>query len=233
MKSEKVTNYSKVIRVPREGVEDTEGGRDERCLRDKQSRVESVLIPEACLKKRIAALGAEIARSYVGRDEVMMLVVLKGGFVFAADLGRAIYESGGPAVKYDFIRASTYGKDIKAHGEAERSVKIQSPTASVRGRDVLLVEDIVDQGFTLMRLRKYLLGDGRAKSVQICALLSKQLDNPAPEVREIRQKLKVDFIGFEVPDVWIAGYGVDAGEDFRFLPCIVAIDEDYYRWGGA
>jgi hypoxanthine phosphoribosyltransferase len=228
MKTNTAINYKSIVRVPKGGLVDPDSTYVDPCLSDEKGRVESILIPEAGLRKRIDALGREIAKAYADRDDIILVVVLKGAFVFAADLGRAIYAAGGPEVKYDFIKASTYGSEIKDAHETSRIVAIDMEPSDVKGRDVLLVEDIVDQGFTLSRIRKYLEHTGAA-STAICALLDKKLDNPTHEVRALKEKLTLDFTGFEVPDVWIAGYGVDAGEDFRFLPCIISVDEAYYR----
>ncbi len=93
---------------------------------------------------------------------------------------------------------------------------------------MLLIEDIVDQGFTLFEVREKLLEEQNPKSLKICVLLNKILKNPTKEVREIKNKLFLDYLGFEIPDRWIAGYGIDAGEDFRHLPFIISVKEKYY-----
>ncbi len=223
-------SYKKTVRVPMNGLKDESGPPVDLRINDRQNRVDTILIPESALHRRVSALGREIAETFADMEEITMLVVLKGAFVFAADLGRAIYEAGGPAVTYDFIRASTYGGDLKGAGETARKVKISALTADVKDRDILLVDDIIDQGLTLYHLRRQLIHKLGARSVSICTLLDKLLDDPPTEVTELRSRFNVDFTGFEVPDVWVAGYGVDAGEDFRFLPCIISVDEDFYRW---
>lgn len=226
-----IIDYTKPVKVPTSGLEITPADFEKAFVKAEKDRVSHVLIPSRCIEKRVAVMGEEIARASKERDEIVLLVVLKGAFVFAADLGRAIYRAGGPRVRYEFIRTSTYGKEIKAGGETEREVKISSHGVNVNGDAVFVVEDIVDQGFTMSKLKSHLLKKAGAKSVSMCTLLDKRLDDPPPEVIEIRKELKLDCVGFRVPDVWVAGYGIDAGEDFRHLPCILAVDEDYYRWG--
>ncbi|NMB66391.1 MAG: hypoxanthine phosphoribosyltransferase, partial [Spirochaetes bacterium] len=90
------------------------------------------------------------------------------------------------------------------------------------------VEDIADQGFTLSWLKNYLLHERNAKSLKICSLLYKRLDNPSQEVQNIRRQLDIDYIGFTVPDVWVAGYGIDAAYEYRHLPFIVRVNEEYF-----
>ena len=100
--------------------------------------------------------------------------------------------------------------------------------AAMTHADVLLIEDIVDQGFTLWEIKKNLLEKENMNSLKVCALFNKILKEPSEEVRELKKKLVLDYLGFEIPDRWIAGYGIDAGEDFRELPFIVAVNENYY-----
>ena len=226
-------DYEKVIKVPEEGIIETKN--DIAVLSeissDKKNRIDRALIPEACLKRRIKALAQEICEDYKNAEELIFIIILKGAFVFASDLGREIYNIcglQGPEIRYGFIKAVTYGKEIKHSEERERKVKIELKPQNLEGKDVLLIEDIVDQGFTLFEIKRKLLEEENLNSLKICVLLNKILRNPTKEVREIKNKLLLDYLGFEIPDRWIAGYGIDAGEDFRHLPFIISMKENYY-----
>ena len=226
-------NYENVVKVPEEGITGTKN--DIAILSeissDKKNRVDRVLIPETCLKRRTQALAQEICRDYKNAEELILVIILKGAFVFASDLGREIYEIcglQGPEIRYGFIKAVTYGEEIKHSEERERKVKIELKPQNLKGKDVLLIEDIVDQGFTLFEIKRKLSEEENPNSVKICALLNKILKTPTKDVSEIKDKLILDYLGFEIPDRWIAGYGIDAGEDFRHLPFIISVKENYY-----
>ncbi len=197
----------------------------------KKRKIDRILIPESYIQERVKALAREICRDYEKAEEIYLVTILKGAFVFASDLGRGIYKvSGfrGPEIKFDFIKAVTYGGEIKQTQESQRKVRIELQPLDLEGKDVLLVEDIVDQGFTLWEIKKNLLEKENLNSLRICALFNKVLKDPSEEVRELKNNLVLDYLGFEIPDRWIAGYGIDAGGDFRHLPFIVAVKENYY-----
>jgi hypoxanthine phosphoribosyltransferase len=226
-------DYKNVVKVPEEGITGTKNDIEDLSdiSSDKKNRIDRVLIPETCLKRRIQALAQEISRNYKNAEELSLVIILKGAFVFASDLGREIYKicgSQGPEIRYSFIKAVTYGEEIKNSEETARKVKIELKPQNLEGKDVLLIEDIVDQGFTLFEIRQRLDEEENLNSLKICALLNKILRNPTKEVREIKNKLTLDYLGFEIPDRWVAGYGIDAGEDFRHLPFIISVKEDYY-----
>jgi hypoxanthine phosphoribosyltransferase len=226
-------DYKNVIKVPEQGMA---GKNDDAEVissisSDKKNRIDRVLIPEMCLKRRIQALAHEIYRDYKNKEELIFIIILKGAFVFASDLGREIYKTyglQGPEIRYGFIKAVTYGAEIKHPEEQKRNVKIELKPEHLEGKDVLLIEDIVDQGCTLFEIRRKLLDEENLNSLKICALLNKILKNPTKEIKEIKNKLIIDYLGFEIPDRWIAGYGIDAGEDFRHLPFIISVKENYY-----
>ena len=125
------------------------------------------------------AVAATKARQKLDDRTIPTLGVL-GAFVFAADLGREIRKAGGPETRYDFIRASAYGAGVKENNDVSREVRLELIPDDVKGRDVLLVEDILDQGFTLARIRKTLLDSKGARSVRLCVLLEKVIESPAP-----------------------------------------------------
>ena len=227
------TLFDSVIKVPEEGIPLAKG--EGLVLSgippEKERKIDKILIPERYIKERIKALVRKISKDYEMAKEINLVIILNGAFVFASDLGREIYNvSGlkGPEIKFDFIKAVTYGKEIKQTQESQRKVRIELKPLDLKGRDVLLIEDIVDQGFTLWEIKKNLLEKEKLNSLRVCALLNKILKDPSTEVRELKENLTIDYLGFEIPDRWIAGYGIDAGGDFRHLPFIVAVKENYY-----
>jgi hypoxanthine phosphoribosyltransferase len=169
---------------------------------------ETVVEAEA-LQRRVAELGAEISRDYAGRD-LFMMGVLKGAVFFVADLMRNIEVP----CEVDFMAVSSYGSMTDSSGV----VRIQKDLdSSIEGKDVLIVEDIVDSGLTL----NYLLRNLRARSprsLEVCALLVK------PGRRKI--ELPIRYVGFEIPNRFVVGYGLDLDQRFRNLSYVAAIDEE-------
>ena len=218
--------YENVIKVPPNGLV-LPDGTTEVVSSNIKDRIRHVLIPEQCIRKRVSALARQVCRDYAEAKGLDLVVILKGALVFASDLGREIYRHNGPEVRYHLIRSHAYGRQIKEAGETEREVKIESMPSDITANDVLLLEDIVDQGFTLSKIKQRLIEQG-VSSLRICTLLNKTLDRPSAEAKRLRTGLILDYVGFEIPDKWIAGYGIDAGEDLRYLPFIVAVQEDYY-----
>jgi hypoxanthine phosphoribosyltransferase len=168
----------------------------------------NVLFDEHDLERRVGELGAEITRDHAGRSPVLVSV-LKGGFVFLADLIRRIDLS----LSVDFMSVSTYGDEGAGPSGIVRILK--DLDHDIGGRDVIVVEDIVDTGLTLA----YLLTALRARrpaSLSVCALLDRSVRRiPALEIR---------YRGFEIPDVFVVGFGLDHEERYRNLPYIVAVD---------
>jgi hypoxanthine phosphoribosyltransferase len=217
------------LSVPPTGLpaEPSEQALHDRLLAD--PRIAEVLVPRSRLNDRIEVLAAAIAADYGAQTVLTLVIVLKGAVCFATDLGEAICRLDGPALRYEFVRASTYGLGIKAAGEEDRAVRITLAPQDLAGCDVLLVEDLVDQGFTLSQLARHLREETGLRSLRTCVLAAKALAAPTAAVQRLRAALALDYVGFHLPDRWIAGYGIDAGEDFRNLPCIVAVNEEHYR----
>lgn len=190
-----------------------------------QGLVRRVLIPQAALQRRIRELARLLAGRYPREAEVVVTPVLTGAFMFAADLGRALAAESTLDVHYALTKTSTYGAAMGNDGPGERRVIVDLQPSDVAGRAMLLVDDILDHGFTLAFLRDRLAEWG-VRSVQVCVLLDKRLDAPDPRVVAQRAKAAPDLVGFEIPDVWVAGYGLDAAGALRHLPCIVAVDKD-------
>jgi hypoxanthine phosphoribosyltransferase len=168
-----------------------------------------VLISTATVQARVAELGAEITRDYAGRPP-LLIGVLKGAFVFMADLARVIELP----VEVDFMAVSSYGTATKTSGIV-RIVK--DLDADLTGRDVIVVEDIVDSGLTLSYLRKGLLAREPA-SLEVCALLLKK--------GQQRVSFSVRYVGFEIPADFVVGYGLDVAERYRNLGEIRILDEE-------
>ncbi len=163
------------------------------------------------LQDRVRALGAQITRDYDGKDP-LFVGVLKGSFVFMADLMRAV----DLYCDIDFMAVSSYGSGTTTTG----AVKINKDlTYNVEGRHIILIEDILDSGVTLSYLKKYIEARKPA-SVRICTLL----DKPARRKADIN----ADYVGFECPDAFIVGYGLDYAERYRNLPYIGVLKTEIY-----
>ncbi len=166
------------------------------------------IITQADMYKRIRDLGNRISEDYEGKA-LTLVGVLKGAFAFYADLVRAIHL---PLI-VDFLVVSSYGPKAKPSGR----VKIISDlTTDIKGRDVLLVEDIVDSGMTLSFLKKKLMAR-RPESLKVCALLDK------PERR--KADVVLDYVGFSIPNKYVVGYGLDYQDKYRNLPYIAVLDK--------
>lgn len=167
-----------------------------------------VLVTQEDLERRVAELAAEIERDYAGSDRLLCIGVLKGSVFFMVDLLKRLTIP----VAIDFFQTSSYGSS-KTPGE----VRIRKDVdVSVRGMDVLLVEDIVDTGHTLNTILGLLRFRG-ARSVKLCALLDKK------EAREV--EIPIDYSGFEIENLFVVGYGLDFDERYRNLPYIAVLDE--------
>jgi hypoxanthine phosphoribosyltransferase len=160
-----------------------------------------VLLSAEQIHNRIAELGAEIDRDYPSGEPVYLIAVLKGAFIFMADLARAMKT---PA-RIEFIGISSYGKGKTSSGQVQLTKDLDAP---IEGHHVIIVEDILDTGITLNYLTK-LMAQRKPKSLRIVALLDK------PERR--KSPVKADYVGFTIPDEFVVGYGLDYAEDYRNL----------------
>jgi hypoxanthine phosphoribosyltransferase len=167
------------------------------------------LVSSEQLEQRIRELGAEISRDYEGRS-LVLICVLKGAFLFVADLMRELTVP----CEVDFMAVSSYGSTTDSSGVVRILKDLES---SIEGRDVLVVEDIVDSGLTLHYLLKNLQARNPA-SLEVCALLTK------PERRRI--DLPIRYIGFEIPNQFAVGYGLDHAQRFRNLRHVAVLDQD-------
>ncbi|HZD03692.1 MAG TPA: hypoxanthine phosphoribosyltransferase [Longimicrobiales bacterium] len=158
------------------------------------------------IAERVAAMGREISEAYDPDDDLLVLGLLKGSFIFLADLVRHIEVP----LQVDFLVAASYGADQVSSGDVRL---LYDPEADLEGRAVVVVEDIVDSGTTLARVVP-LLESRRPRSLEICVLLHKRLKKLEPEPR---------WVGFDAPREFLVGYGLDYSEHFRHLPYIASI----------
>jgi hypoxanthine phosphoribosyltransferase len=174
-----------------------------------QDQIGDTLVAEEDLQRRVRELAAEVSRDYEGRDP-LLVAILKGAVPFLADLMRSMTVD----CELDFMAVSSYGSSTDSSGVVRI---LKDLDASITGRDVLIVEDIIDSGLTL----HYLLKNLRARepaSIEVCALLTK------PERRRV--DLPVRYVGFEIPNRFAIGYGLDLDERFRNLPYVAALREN-------
>ena len=170
----------------------------------------SVLIPEEKVQQRVAELGAQISRDYEGRT-ITMICVLKGGVVFMCDLAKKITVP----VTMDFMSVSSYGGGTSSSG----IVKIvKDLDQSIEGKDVLIVEDIIDSGRTLSYLLQ-IFKKRKPNSIRLCTLLDKPERRVVPDVN-------VEYSGFQIPDNFVVGFGLDYDQMYRNLPYIGVISFD-------
>ena len=169
-----------------------------------------VLLTEAEVDEKIKALGKKISEDYAGKT-VHLVCVLKGGVFFMCELAKRI----SVPVSMDFMSVSSYGAGTKSSG----IVKIvKDLDQSIEGRDVLVVEDIIDSGRTLSHLMK-ILNERKPSSICLCTLLDK------PERREV-DDVNVDYTGFQVPDEFVVGYGLDYDQMYRNLPYVGVVETE-------
>jgi hypoxanthine phosphoribosyltransferase len=172
-----------------------------------------ILIDEATLQARLAELAAAIRADYGAQDSPILVAVLKGAFVFLADLTRRLEFFH----EVDFMAISSYGEGSQSSGVVRIIMDLERNIAS---RHVLIVEDIIDTGNTLSYMRRILQDRGPA-SLRICTLLNKS----ARRIVDVT----VDYIGFDIPDVFVVGYGLDYAERYRNLPYIGVLKPELYK----
>ena len=173
--------------------------------------IQRVLFTQERLKSRVAEIAREIERDYEGR-EIMLISVLRGSFIFMADLCREIQLP----CTLDFMSVSSYGSDTKSSGEVQITKDLSE---DITGRHILVVEDILDSGNTLNYLLR-ILENRHPASIRLCALL----DKPERRVKPV----ELHYRGFTVPDDFVVGYGLDYAEKYRNLPYIGVLKPEVY-----
>ncbi|SES10925.1 hypoxanthine phosphoribosyltransferase [Salipaludibacillus aurantiacus] len=171
-------------------------------------RIKETMISESEIKQKVKELAEEIEKDF-NNEPVVLIAVLKGSFVFAADLMREMKGN----VQVDFISVSSYGNQTETTGKVRLLKDLDS---NITNENVVVVEDIVDSGLTLHFLRDH-LHMHKPKQIKVCTLLDK------PERRRV--DLPIDYVGFVIPDEFIVGYGIDFAQKYRNLPYIASVEE--------
>ena len=174
-----------------------------------QDDIKEILITEEALQARVAELGAQISKDYEG-DSVYLVCILKGGVFFTTELAKHITVP----VNIDFMSVSSYGGETTSSGIVRIVKDLDTP---IEGKNVLIAEDIIDTGRTLAYLMEH-LKQRKPKSLKLCTLL----DKPERRVSDV----KVDYTGFEIPDEFVVGYGLDYDQRYRNLPYVGVIEFD-------
>lgn len=175
--------------------------------------IETVLITEEQIKAKVKELGQRITEDYRNKN-LMLLCILKGAMMFLADLSRVIEIP----LSIDFMAVSSYGLSTTSSGVVRI---IKDLDYSIEGKDILIVEDVVDSGLTLSYLKKVLL-DRHPSSLAICSLLDK------PQKRRV--EVQIDYSGFVIEDLFVVGYGLDFAEKYRNLPYIGILKPEIYKF---
>jgi hypoxanthine phosphoribosyltransferase len=181
-------------------------------MRNLRDDIDYILLEEDAIRSRIRAMAEQITADTADVDDLMMVCVLKGAYVFLSDLTRAMERPH----SVDFMGISSYGAGTRSSGVVQIIMDLKAP---IQDRHVLIVEDIIDSGRTLDYMRRNLLTRSPA-SLRICSLLNK------PARREI--DVKVDYIGFDIPDEFVVGYGLDFDELYRNLPYIAVLKQQAF-----
>ncbi len=182
-------------------------------MADTNQSLARVLLSKEQIHQRVKELAQQISQDYAGVDRLYMIGILKGAFIFLADLTR---ELSLPHV-VDFMALSSYGKSTES-GAVRILMDLREP---IEGQHVLIVEDIIDSGQTLFYLHRILQGRNPA-SLRTCALVRKQRN---------QRDFPVDYLGFDIPDVWVVGYGLDYADRFRTLPFVAELKKEVYTKG--
>ena len=168
----------------------------------------TVLIDEEKIQNRIKEIAEQIEKDYIGKD-IVLICILKGSTFFTVDLAKKINKN----VKIEFIQVSSYGSSTIGSENIELKLDLKE---SIDGKDVIIVEDIIDTGRTLSYLIEHLKGR-KPSSLKLCTLL----DKPERRIYDV----KVNYVGFQIPDKFVVGYGLDFNELYRNLPYIAYIEE--------
>ncbi len=181
-------------------------------MHDIYADIDYILIDENKLQTRIQELAGQIEADYQDDEDLLLICVLKGGFIFLSDLSRKMKRPHA----LDFMAVSSYGSGTESSGAVQIIMDLKQP---ITGRNVLVIEDIIDSGHTLNYMRRTLLARNPA-SLRICTLLNK------PSRREV--DVPVEYLGFDIPDEFVVGYGLDFDEIYRNLPFIAVLKSEVF-----
>lgn len=176
------------------------------------SDIEKILVSNAEIAKRVDEIAAQINADYKGKP-ILVVGILRGASIFLADIFKRLEGD----VELDFMSLSSYGNGTNSSGEVKMIKDLSEP---VDGKNILIIEDIIDTGITLSYLIK-VLEARNPESIKLCALLDK------PSRRKV--ELKGDYIGFEIPDEYVVGYGLDYAEKYRNLPDVCVLSKKVYE----
>jgi hypoxanthine phosphoribosyltransferase len=179
---------------------------------DLKNDLERIILTEDEIQTRISELAEQISHDFADLGEIYLIGILKGAFILLADLARQIEIPH----KVDFMALSSYGKTAETTGEVRIIMDLREP---IEEKHVVIVEDIVDTGNTLHYLQRLLKGRKPA-SLKTCVLLRKERN---------LVDLPIDYLGFEIPDVWVVGYGLDYADTYRTLPYIAELKKEVYQ----
>ena len=182
-------------------------------MKPMSEQIERILITEEELRACAKRLGAQITADYADREKILLVSVLRGSYIFMADLTRAV----DLPVLVDFMAVSSYGGGTSSSGQVEI---VKDISTSIEGYHVIIVEDILDSGNTLYYLMDVLRAR-QAASIRICTLLDKPSRRKKP--------ITADYVGFEVPDAFVVGYGLDYDQKYRNLPYIGVLKPEVYE----
>jgi len=180
-------------------------------MADLHPDIKKILISEEDIQKRVAELAAEIDRDYKDAGQVVLIGILKGAFIFTADLSRKL----NVPHSVDFMSISSYGDTTISDGAVRLIMDLRKP---IINKHVIVVEDIVDSGHTMNYLYQTLQGRNPT-SLKTCSLFKKKRD---------RLEVPLDYVGFDLPDVWVVGYGLDYADTHRTLPFIAELKKEVY-----
>jgi len=172
-------------------------------------KIKETLLQRQEIEERVSSLGQQLTKDYAGKKPVV-LGILNGAFIFLADLVRAV----DLPVEVDFIRVASYGETTESSGSITLT---KEPELDLTGKDILLVEDIVDSGTTMAWLQKYFTTEYKPNSIKTCTLIDKS------ERRAIN--VQMDYVGFQIKEGFLVGYGLDCAQQYRTLPDICTLEE--------
>jgi hypoxanthine phosphoribosyltransferase len=181
-------------------------------MKETHPDIERVLVSEETIQGRVTELADQLSSDYADVGQIFLVGILKGAFIFLADLARQLSVSH----SVDFMALSSYGDTTQSTGEVRLIMDLREP---ILDKHVVIVEDIVDSGHTLHYLYR-VLGEREPASLKTCALVRKERENLG---------VPIDYLGFDIPDVWVVGYGLDFADKHRTLPYIAELKEHVYN----
>lgn len=212
--------------VPKQGLIHKKDKNKVRIRKDHKNKISSILISPTYINKKIKYLAKNIVddakKNNINKLEIV--VVLKGAAIFANILVQEIFSCGGPGLRVNYIKASSYKGKTSSSGK----VTVEGDLKYLKDKYVIIVEDIIDTGLTITKIKKHLLVQCKASSVKICALLNKE----ARRISRLKGKINIEYKGFDIPDLFIIGFGMDYEDEFREIPYIAVCKDEYCFLGG-